>query len=113
MVGFGTWLFTMTKGRPVGQDSDGNRYFAERNPAKGKRERRWVLFQGEIEASRIPPEWHAWLHHTAQAPLTGVTRQAWQQPHQPNLTGTANAYLPQGHDLAGGEATGDYQAWQP
>ena len=113
MVGFGTWLFTLAKGQLVGQDPDGNKYYAERKTAQGKRQRRWVLFNGEIEASRIPPEWHAWLHHTAQAPLTGVHRHAWQQAHQANHTGTAEAYLPGGHDLAGGTKAVGYQAWHP
>ena len=116
MAGFGTMLFTMAKGQLVGQDPEGNRYYTERNPVKGRRARRWVMFKGEIEASRIAPEWHAWLHYTADAPLTGTTRQTWQKNHQPNHTGTDQAYLPPGHDRKGGKrakAVGDYQAWTP
>jgi NADH:ubiquinone oxidoreductase subunit len=36
--------------------------------------------------------------------------------HQPNLTGTPQAYRPAGHDYAGGRrnrTTGDYEAWTP
>jgi NADH:ubiquinone oxidoreductase subunit len=116
MTGFGTFLFTMAKGQLVGQDPEGNRYYVERNPPKTRREKRWVIFKGEVEASRIPPEWHAWLHYTAQAPLTGAQRQPWQKPHEANKTGSSGAYLPPGHDLMGGKrerATGDYQAWTP
>jgi NADH:ubiquinone oxidoreductase subunit len=116
MAGLGTILFTLAKGHRVGLDPDGNRYYVERNPPKDRREKRWVVFKGEVEASMIPPEWHAWLHHTAQAPLTGASRKPWQKPHECNHTGTAQAYLPPGHDLKGGvraKATGDYQAWQP
>ena len=41
---------------------------------------------------------------------------AWQKPHVPNLTGTADSYRPAGHDYQGGKrakATGDYEAWTP
>ena len=116
MAGLGTLLFTWTKGKLVGQDPEGNRYYTERSPAKGRREKRWVVFKGEVEASRIAPEWHAWLHYTADAPLTGAVRQTWQKAYTPNLTGTTEAYLPPGHDRRGGQrpkAAGDYQAWTP
>jgi len=116
MAGFGTVLFTFAKGHLVGQDSEGNRYYVERRPPSDRREKRWVLFKDQTEASSIPPEWHAWLHYTSDAPLTGVARMPWQKPHERNLTGTSQAYLPPGHDLRGGKrakATGDYQAWTP
>ena len=100
----------------VGRDAEGNIYYREKKRTKGLRERRWVYYVGEAEASNIPPEWHIWLHHMADAPLTNVPRKAWQKPHVPNLTGTPDAYFPPGHTLVGGErakATGDYQAWKP
>jgi len=115
MATFGTLLFTWVKGRLVGTDPDGNRYYTERSQSR-PRQRRWVIYKGQDEASRVPPEWHAWLHHTAPAPLNAVGRKPWQKPHQPNFTGTAQAYLPPGHDLAGGKrdhATGDYEPWVP
>ena len=40
----------------------------------------------------------------------------FEQPHQPNLTGTEGAYKPGGSLSRGGlrpPATGDYQAWKP
>jgi NADH:ubiquinone oxidoreductase subunit len=116
MATLGTVLFTLAKGRLVGTDPDGNRYFTERRPRPGLRARRWVIYKGPAEASRVPPEWHAWLHHTSDEPLNGVARWPWQKPHRPNMTGTPEARLPQGHDLAGGQrqkATGDYEAWTP
>ncbi|HIJ63135.1 MAG TPA: NADH:ubiquinone oxidoreductase subunit NDUFA12 [Rhodospirillaceae bacterium] len=114
----GTYLFTWAKGRLVGTDAQGNRYFTERKAGRGRlgRARRWVLYNGPVEASRIPPEWHAWLHYTVDEPLAPPTDKPWVKPHQPNHTGTAEAYLPAGHDRRGGErqaATGDYEAWQP
>jgi NADH:ubiquinone oxidoreductase subunit len=102
----------------VGTDSLGNRYFRG-NPRKGyQRERRWVMYNGEAEATRVPPEWHGWLHYQTDvipADDTGF-RRPWQKPHQPNRTGTNAAYRPPGHVLEGGQrqkATGDYEAWTP
>ncbi|RAU21480.1 NADH:ubiquinone oxidoreductase subunit NDUFA12 [Paramagnetospirillum kuznetsovii] len=116
MATLGTLLYTWTKGKLVGTDTTGNRYFTERSAAKGRRTKRWVLFKGKPEASKIPPEWHAWLHYTSDKPLTDAARQSWQKPHEANKTGSPDAYLPPGHDLAGGvreRATGDYEAWRP
>ena len=112
----GTILFTLAKGKLVGTDSQGNRYFRERRARAGHRQRRWVLYKGRVEASRVPPEWHAWLHYTVDQPLSPATEKPWVKEHQPNRTGTADAYLPAGHDRRGGErarATGDYEAWRP
>ena len=74
-------------------------------------------YQGEAEGSKVPPEWHAWLHHTAkEPPKEGAGRKSWQKDHVPNLTGTAQAYRPPGHVAMGGKraaATGDYEPWRP
>jgi NADH:ubiquinone oxidoreductase subunit len=115
---FGTWLQTLFSGHEVGRDEFGNRYYRLKSTPKGVREKRWVIYVGEPEASKVPPEWHIWLHHTANAPLPAdaAHRQPWQKPHQQNLTGTTQAYFPPGHVYAGSRrprATGDYQAWQP
>ncbi len=114
----GTILYTRYCGVLVGTDSFGNRYFHERTTPKGVRQRRWVMYVGEPEASKVPPDWHGWLHHTDDAPISADSafRQPWQKPHEPNLTGTNQAYFPRGHVLTGGKrphATGDYQAWTP
>lgn len=113
----GTRLFSFLFGKCVGRDEFGHRYYIDRRSAGTKRERRWVIYKGEAEASRVPPEWHAWLHHNRAAPpeRTG-SAYAWQKPHQPNLTGTDLAYRPPGHVLAGGQRapqSGDYEAWSP
>ncbi|MFL5254941.1 MAG: NADH:ubiquinone oxidoreductase subunit NDUFA12 [Rhodopila sp.] len=113
----GTWLFTLFNGRRVGADEEGNVYYQERRARSGgRRNRRWVIYKGEAEASRVPPEWHAWLHYTTDAPLTDVPRRPWQKPHMANATGTALSYRPPGHDYQGGHratATGDYEPWLP
>ena len=81
-------------------------------------ERRWVIYNGEAEASSVPPSWHGWLHHTVDVPPTQENYQPrpWQKPHRPNLTGTPAAHRPTGSTLAQGrrpKATGDYKAWNP
>lgn len=107
----GTQIYTWRKGVKVGDDAAGNTYYQSRD---GKR--RWVIFNGEAEASRVPPDWHGWLHHTWDAaPSTApVPRKSWEQPHQPNLTGTAAAYAPPGSIRKGVPVERrDYEAWQP
>jgi NADH:ubiquinone oxidoreductase subunit len=114
----GTIFQTRFYGVEVGRDAFGNRYYHERKTQKGVRQRRWVMYTGEPEASKVPPEWHIWLHHTTDAPIPADSplRQPWQKLYQQNLTGTPEAYLPPGHILEGGKrakATGDYEAWKP
>ena len=117
-MSFGTKLFTRFFGELVGSDQFGNRYYRDRRTKGQQRERRWVIYNGEVEASRVPPEWHAWLHRTVVEPPTVVAPQVkpWQKPHLPNLTGSAQAYRPPGHTLKGGhraKGTGDYEPWVP
>jgi NADH:ubiquinone oxidoreductase subunit len=113
----GTRLSTWLYGRLVGTDPEGNRYYTTHKPRAGTRARRWVLYKAaEPEASLVPPEWHAWLHFTTNEPIPMAARKPWQQPHMPNMTGTAGSYRPPGHDYRGGNrapATGDYEAWTP
>lgn len=117
MTGIGTRLMTWISGRYVGTDEFGNRYYRRRGRSGYTRERRWVMYKGEVEASRVPPEWHAWLHHVSDAaPVEPGRRFAWQRPHQRNLTGTAEAYRPAGSLLKGGKrakASADYEPWTP
>lgn len=111
-------VLTWRRGQLVGTDKFGNRYFEERKARPGTRRRRWVLFNGEPEATKVPPEWHGWLHYTMDAPLpeNSPFHKPWVKEHQPNRTGTLNAYRPPGHMLQGGQrarATGDYEPWTP
>ena len=113
-MSFGTWLHTKLHGERVGEDAYGNVYYTSKR-MRGTRHERWVIYKGEPEASKVPPEWHAWLHHTTDAPIDTPV-QPWQKPHLPNLTGTAQAYMPPGADQRGGhraKAADDYQAWTP
>lgn len=115
-MNLGTRLFTLFKGRRVGVDAAGNVYYQENRPRPGRRARRWVNYRGPVEASAVPPEWHAWLHYTTDAPLSDAPHRPWMKPHETNRTGTPGGYRPPGHDYRGGHralATGDYEAWTP
>ncbi len=107
----GTQLFTWRKGVKVGEDEQGNVYYKTSDDS-----RRWVIFNGEIEASRISPEWHGWLHRSwdetpSEKPLV---HKSWEKPHQENLTGTVAAYAPAGSIRRVQPADrSDYEAWQP
>ena len=118
---FGTQLWTWRFGEVVGKDEQGNTYYRTKgrkiDPTLGF-ERRWVVYNGYAEATRVPPSWHGWLHHTVDVPPTqeAYTPREWEKPHVPNMTGTPLAYRPPGSTLASGrrpKATGDYQPWTP
>lgn len=114
------WCVTFLSGaKRMGQDSEGNTYYQAKARKGYNHPRRWVIYNGEAEPSRVPPEWHGWLHYqTDEYPdaSSPAFRQAWQKPHRPNFTGTPLAYHPPGHVLGKGQrdhATGDYEAWTP
>ncbi len=118
---FGTQVWTALYGEHVGDDEFGNRYYRTKggkvDPALGF-ERRWVVYNGLAEASKVPPSWYGWLHHTVDVPPTEDEPRPhpWEKPHRPNLTGTSGAYRPSGSTLGPGrrpKATGDYKAWSP
>jgi NADH:ubiquinone oxidoreductase subunit len=117
-MSIGTRLHTWLNGEFVGEDEFGNRYYQEkRQPPKGLRRRRWAMYNGAPDPTRVPAEWHAWLHYTVDQPLKRDTQvKPWLAEHKPNLTGSAGAYLPPGHDLRGGQrerTAADYEAWKP
>ena len=108
---WGTQFYTWRNGVKVGDDNEGNSYF---ETSDGKR--RWVIFNGEAEASRVNPDWHGWLHHTWDEPPTKapLVHKPWEKPHVENLTGTPAAYAPPGSiRRADTVAKSDYEAWQP
>ena len=113
-----TRIHTLFFGKAVGEDSFGNRYFTEKSPPGNRRAKRWVVYNGMAEPSKVPAEWHGWLHGTIDFPPTqsSTHRHAWEKPHLPNLTGTKAAYLPPGHLSKGAKrakSSADYTAWNP
>ena len=109
----GTALHTWRNGRKVGTDSLGNVYYEAK-----KGGRRWVIYNGSNDASRIPPDWYSWIH----GQIDGLPDEAlppvrkFQKPATGNRTGTTEAYRPSGALERGGQraaASGDYEAWIP
>ena len=107
----GTQLFTWRRGSKVGEDAIGNIYYRNDDDS-----RRWVIYNGAIEGSRVSPEWHGWLHWTWDEPPTEkpLVHQSWEKPHVPNLTGTDMAYAPVGSIRSAVPLRRtDYEAWTP
>lgn len=107
----GTQIYTSRHGVKVGEDEQGNIYYQTRDA-----KRRWVIYNGEAEASRVGADWHGWLHHTWDEPPTKapLKHKPWEKPHEENLTGTPLAYAPPGsirrpHPVE----RVDYEAWSP
>ena len=102
----GTLFYTWLWGRQVGTDQFGNRYYEHKSKrlANGKL-KRWILYKGLTEASKVPPKWHAWLHYNLEELPNdmNIMEYEWQKPHLPNLTGTKYSYRPPGHLSKGGE----------
>ncbi|HET6518305.1 MAG TPA: NADH-ubiquinone oxidoreductase subunit NDUFA12 family protein [Geminicoccaceae bacterium] len=113
-----TWL----GGEPVGADEFGNRYYRARGAAGDRRaERRWVVYAGPAEPTRVPPGWHGWVRGTIERPPSERPLPAprWEADPMPNLTGTPGAYYPPGSlrrtDRGGRPEApgGEYEAWRP
>ena len=95
----------------VSVDAEGNVYNTNSDGS-----RRWVIYNGDMEARRVSPEWHGWLHHTFKQPPTEkpLLRQPWESRHSRNLTGSGEAYVPAGSlRSAAPAAPRDYVAWEP
>ena len=87
----GTFINTLFTGKLIGRDEFGNKYYTNN---KGKR---WVIYKNYVESSKIPPEWHMWIHFlTKNKPLEKQKKFIWQKEHKENLTGTSDAYKPDG-----------------
>ena len=87
---FGTRLTVLFFGKLVGKDNSGNRYYTTK---KGKR---LVIYNGEVDASKIPNEWYSWIHciNNKIENSHDLKKYDWQKPHKPNQTGTKDSYHP-------------------
>lgn len=91
--------------RQVGEDEFGNRYF------QNKAGKRFVIYNGIAEASKIPADWHGWIHYSYQEPPSASKKFSWQKIHIPNLTGTKNAYSPKNSPSS--KTSSSYSSWDP
>ena len=87
---FGTRLQIFFSGKLVGKDKNGNKYY------ESKSGRRWVIYNGEVEASKIPNEWYSWMHHMNNKIQNDheLKKYDWQKEHLPNQSGSNNSYHP-------------------
>ena len=87
----GTFIYTLFYGKLVGKDQFGNKYYSN---SRGKR---WVIYKNAIESSKIPAEWHSWIHFLKMnKPTEDNKKFSWQKQHEENLTGTKKAHKPEG-----------------
>ena len=105
----GTFIYTLFKGKFVGIDQSGNKYYSN---SGGKR---WVIYKNNVESSKIPPEWHSWIHFlTTKKPSDDLKKFSWQKQHEENLTGTKKAHKPEGSLVLDSKKNMKrYETWKP
>lgn len=87
------WVKLFTK--QIGADQFCNKYFVGKSTNYLGHPKRFVIYNGRNESSKVPPMWHAWLHYlNDEIPNNDNELYDWQQKHIPNLTGTKHAYNP-------------------
>ena len=101
----GTRLQIFLSGKLVGEDKNGNKYY------ESKSGRRWVIYNGEVEASKIPNEWYSWMHYMKNKIENNqnVKKYVWQKEHLPNQTGSENSYHPKKYNNANKKK---YKSWK-
>ncbi len=101
----GTRIYTIIYGKFIGKDDFGNKYYQSK---KGKR---WVIYNGEVEATKIPNEWYSWMHFTNNKieNLHNIEKYKWQKPHKSNQTGSKDAYRP---DKKNNDIKKKYKSWK-
>ncbi|MGF7163024.1 NADH:ubiquinone oxidoreductase subunit [Rhodoligotrophos appendicifer] len=102
-------------GEFVGEDELGNKYYKQRNG-----DRRWIVYNGEADASKIAPGWHGWMAGRTDTPPSEERYEPryWQKPHAPNTTGVTPINVPAGSLVRGLNANApamdaEYEAWTP
>ena len=69
-----TFIYTLLLGKYVGQDKFGNKYYSS------SRDKRWVIYKSTVESSKIPPEWHLWIHYLSKdKPDDKTSSFSWQK----------------------------------
>ena len=104
----GTFINTMFYGKFVGKDESGNKYYENK---KGKR---WGIYKGEINASKIDADWYSWIHYQTNTKPTEEKsiKHSWQKPHLENKTGTNQAYKPNKISNKNKDFK-KYESWKP
>jgi NADH:ubiquinone oxidoreductase subunit len=104
----------------VGTDEFGNKYYEALTTKEsyGDKKRRYVIYKGYADASKIPPDWHGWMHYMydERPSDTPLPKKSWEKSHLPNFSGTPFARFPSGSLNSESErqkASGDYESWKP
>lgn len=99
-------LYTKFFGKRVGIDSFNNSYYCTRNISS---EKRWVIYNGVYDPSKIPANWYGWLHFLINTPPS-FTSTNWI----PNTTGTtfAQKYITSIENIPQ-SALKYYNGWSP
>ena len=90
----GTRINTIFFGKLVGEDASGNKYY------ESKSGKRWVIYNGEVDATKIPNEWYSWIHYLNNKieNVKELKKFSWQKKNIPNQTGTPKAFHPNKND---------------
>ena len=90
----GTRIQTIISGKYIGKDNLGNKYY------ESKSGKRWVIYNGEVDATKIPNEWYSWIHHLNNKieNVQELKKFSWQKKNIPNQTGTSKAFHPNKND---------------
>jgi len=88
----GTILYSFLKGKKVGQDQQGNRFYIHRNNKK----KRWVLYKKLVDPTSLEVKWQIWLTETNmnEEVTSSNVNYKWQKNKKANQTGTPEAYHP-------------------
>jgi len=112
-------IYTFLFGSLVGYDKLGNRYYQRKKDnrvANNGRSERWVVYNGVVDASFIPPMWHSWLHHnTSDFPSEGLVKPNRKEIEAARLKANKK-YFPPGHmslDQKREREEPYYQSWHP
>jgi len=89
----------------VGYDEFQNQYFLSKD------KKRFIVYNGICEPTKVPAQWHGWLHYTYDKIPIDINRHSWQKIHIPNLTGTKNAFNPKNQPSS--KSNHDFVAWNP
>ena len=89
-------LFIKFYATQIGSDKFGNQYCIGKHKNYLGQAKRFVVYNGIDESTKVPPMWHSWLHYVSDdLPRNGLEHD-WQQEYLPNLTATKYAHVSSG-----------------
>ncbi len=95
--------------KKIGKDELGNTYYESYSQDYLGRKKRTVIYKGLAEPTKIPSEWHSWIHFlNDNIPKTHQDRYNWQKFRQPNHTGSKSDNINNGWIKKD-----SYIKWQP